>query len=226
MDNFYNSVKLAQKLLDLKTHCTGTLRTNRKDNPKHIATKKLKRGEHVWLRKHKIYVSRWKDKRPVLMITTKKHPSIVEVQNRFGKSRLKPVEVEINNRYMSGIDRSDQMISYYSCPRKTIRWYKKVIFHCLDVAVWNAFFLYRKYKKDNASTYHFVHYREELIRKMIDLKDSKPRDLFSNSNIIHDSRRSRPNQSSAAPHEANDSQTANTVRGHWPKHMAARPGTK
>lgn len=94
------------------------------------------------------------------------------------------------------------------------------------MAVWNAFFLYRKYKKDNASTYHFVHYREELIRKMIDLKDSKPRDLFSNSNIIHDSRRFRPNQSSAAPHEANDSQTANTVRGHWPRQMAARPGTK
>ncbi|CAH4034418.1 unnamed protein product [Pieris brassicae] len=160
------------------------------------------------------------------MITTKNHPSIVEVKDRFGKSRLKPVEVEIYNRYMSGIDRSDQMISYYSCPRKTIRWYKKVLFHCLDMAVWNAFFLYRKYKKDNANTYHFVHYREELIRVMIDLKDSKPRDLFSNSNSIHDSRRFRPNQSSAAHHEANVSLTANAMRGHWPEQMAARPGTK
>ncbi|CAH3967358.1 unnamed protein product [Pieris brassicae] len=39
MDNFYNSVKMAHKLLDLKTHCTGTLRTNRKDNPNTLRLK-------------------------------------------------------------------------------------------------------------------------------------------------------------------------------------------
>ena len=30
MDNFYNSVRLSQKLLKRKTHTTGTLRRNRK----------------------------------------------------------------------------------------------------------------------------------------------------------------------------------------------------
>ncbi|CAF4945841.1 unnamed protein product [Pieris macdunnoughi] len=58
MDNFYNSVKFSQKLLDLKTHSTGTLRTNRKDNLKDIVTKKLKKGEHIWARKEKVYVSK------------------------------------------------------------------------------------------------------------------------------------------------------------------------
>uniref|UniRef100_A0A2A4IYX2 PiggyBac transposable element-derived protein domain-containing protein n=1 Tax=Heliothis virescens TaxID=7102 RepID=A0A2A4IYX2_HELVI len=111
MDNYYNSVNLSQKLIDLKTHCTDTLRSNRKGNPIDITKKKLKTGEHIWVRKNKVYVSKWKDKRPVLIITTNIHPSIVEVRNRFGKTRLKPAEVEVYNRHMSGIDRSDQMVS-------------------------------------------------------------------------------------------------------------------
>jgi len=44
MDNYYNSVKLAHTLLDNGTYCTGTLRANRKRNPKEITSKKLKIG--------------------------------------------------------------------------------------------------------------------------------------------------------------------------------------
>ncbi|XP_026331488.1 uncharacterized protein LOC113238860 [Hyposmocoma kahamanoa] len=54
MDNYYNSVTLSQKLLDLKTHTTGTLRSNRKDNPKELIMKKLKKNDHFWLRKNKV----------------------------------------------------------------------------------------------------------------------------------------------------------------------------
>lgn len=169
MDNFYNSINLTQKLLDFKTHCTGTLRANRKGTPTHIVKKKLKRGEHVWACKNRVYVSKWMDKRPVLMITTKTHPTIVEVSNRFGKTRLKPAEVEVYNRFMSGIDRSDQMVAYYSCPRKTIRWYKKVFFHLLDISVWNAFYLFKKYKKGNSTAYSYIKYRDDLIKDMIGL---------------------------------------------------------
>ncbi|XP_022159956.1 piggyBac transposable element-derived protein 4-like, partial [Myzus persicae] len=47
MDNYYNSVKLAHTLLAKRTYCTGTLRANRKGNPKEITSKKLKVGESV-----------------------------------------------------------------------------------------------------------------------------------------------------------------------------------
>ncbi|CAG4972668.1 unnamed protein product [Parnassius apollo] len=57
MDNYYNSVTLSEKLLDLKTHTNGTLRKTRKDNPKEIVQKKLQKGQHVWDRKGKVYVS-------------------------------------------------------------------------------------------------------------------------------------------------------------------------
>lgn len=43
MDNFYNSVELSQKLLDLRTHSCGTLRKNRKGNPRVLTSLKLKK---------------------------------------------------------------------------------------------------------------------------------------------------------------------------------------
>lgn len=44
MDNYYNSFNLFKKLLDRQTHTTGTLRNNRKGNPKQITQKKIKKG--------------------------------------------------------------------------------------------------------------------------------------------------------------------------------------
>lgn len=89
MDNYYNSVGLSELLLKKhKTHTTGTLRANRKNNPKVVTLHKLKKGDHIWRRKGPIYVSKWKDSRDVLMITTKHHPIIVDVSNKFGQVML------------------------------------------------------------------------------------------------------------------------------------------
>lgn len=40
MDNYYNSVNMARTLISKNTYCTGTLRSNRKKNPKDIVKKK------------------------------------------------------------------------------------------------------------------------------------------------------------------------------------------
>ncbi|XP_008189696.1 piggyBac transposable element-derived protein 3-like [Acyrthosiphon pisum] len=70
MDNYYNSVNLSNLLLKHKTHTTGTLRSNRRGNPKCVVQKKLKPGDHIWKRQNSVYISKWKDKRDVLCITT------------------------------------------------------------------------------------------------------------------------------------------------------------
>lgn len=164
MDNYYNSVSLSNKLLCRKTHSTGTLRSNRTNNPKAITSKKLKKGEHKWLRKGKVYVSKWKDKREVLCITTKYHPQLIQVMNSYGQEKTKPKEVAEYNLHMSGVDRSDQLTSYYSCPRKSVRWYKKVIFHLLDVTLINSFILYRKVTQ---SKIKLIDFRESIIKDFL-----------------------------------------------------------
>jgi len=165
MDNYYNSVNLSNLLLDHKTHTTGTLRSNRRGNPKYVVQKKLKRGDHIWKRQNKVYVSKWKDKRDVLCITTKYQPKMLVSKNKYGQEKLKPIEIAKYNEFMSGVDRADQMISYYSCPRKSAKWYKKVIFHLLDVAVWNSFFLYKQHF--DCSDLRFKVYRDLLIKDLI-----------------------------------------------------------
>ncbi|KAL0861647.1 hypothetical protein ABMA27_009141 [Loxostege sticticalis] len=125
----------------------------------YLEEKKLR--QYIWARKNKIYVSEWVDKRPVLMITTLNHPEMVNDTNRHGQSKSKPLEVATYNKFMSGIDRCDQMVSHYSSPSKTARWYKKVIFHLLDLAVWNSFYIYENYVKRNSKSYGFINFRKE-----------------------------------------------------------------
>ncbi|KAJ8963890.1 hypothetical protein NQ314_005307 [Rhamnusium bicolor] len=125
IDNFYTNLQLLECLPERKTHTTETLRSNRKRNPKEITEAKLRAGEHVWRRCGNTYVSKWGDKREVLAITTGYQPKLIETTNKYGQNKVKPIEVAGYNDNMSGIDRADQMISYYSCPRKSIRWNKK-----------------------------------------------------------------------------------------------------
>ena len=50
-DNYYTSLNLANKLLDRKTHLVGTIRSNRKGNPKEVIQKKLKKRRNNRKRK-------------------------------------------------------------------------------------------------------------------------------------------------------------------------------
>lgn len=176
MDNFYNSVTLSNILLEKKTHTTGTLRSNRRGNPKEVTTKKLKRGDHIWRRNKNVYVSKWKDKRDVLCLTTKNHPKIIPSKNKYGILKNKPAEIVDYNNCMSGIDRSDQMVSYYSSPRKSARWYKKVLYHMLDITTWNSYFIYKKHFNTNIS---FKQFRDLLIKNLIGIPmQTTATDLF------------------------------------------------
>ncbi|KAJ6640378.1 PiggyBac transposable element-derived protein 4 [Pseudolycoriella hygida] len=177
MDNFYNSVSLSKYLLSKNTHVTGTLRANRKQNPKEVIQAKLKKGDMIWRRNGEVYVTKWRDKRDVLSITTyhtiTHHPQLIQASNRFGELKLKPNDVADYNNNMGGIDRLDQMTAYFSSPRKTIRWYKKVLFHLLDMAVWNSYFLNKKFHLKST----FLQFRESLIMSMIQCSSHDGRQL-------------------------------------------------
>ena len=46
------------------------------------------------------------------------------------------------NTYMLGVDKLDQMMSYYSFLHKTVKWWRKVFFWILEVATVNAYIIY------------------------------------------------------------------------------------
>jgi hypothetical protein len=55
----------------------------------------------------------------------------------------KPYTVLQYNRFMKGIAKADQYLSYYSTLRKTVQWSKKAVLLLLNCALFNVFFVYR-----------------------------------------------------------------------------------
>ncbi|XP_022163985.1 piggyBac transposable element-derived protein 4-like, partial [Myzus persicae] len=156
MDNYYNSVELAQYLLNNNTYCTGTLRANRKNNPQEVIKKHLNKGEMIQrFTQEGTCIMKWRDRRDVLVISTEYDGTLVEEINKKGNQITKPKAILQYNKFMGGIDHSDQMLSYYSCEHKTMRWYKKLGIHILQIILVNSHNLFNRYSGSKLNLYDF-----------------------------------------------------------------------
>lgn len=139
-------------MLDKNTYCTGTLRINLRENPKEVSKKKLKKGKIISVFKNGIHVGKWKDKREVMYITTEYESEMDIFVNKRGDEIQKPSAILEYNKYMSGVDHQDQLLSYYPCERKTIRWYKKLFIHVAQLLMLNSMKLYNAYSGNRKMT--------------------------------------------------------------------------
>ncbi|XP_063380254.1 piggyBac transposable element-derived protein 4-like [Cydia fagiglandana] len=165
MDNFYNSYGLATTLLDMNTYCTGTLNKKRKDNPSEVNSKKLKKGENISRYRNGVHIGKWKDKRELNYISTQFVDQMQELTNKRGNVVSKPLAIVQYNQNMSAVDLQDQMLSYYPCEGKALRWYVKIFIHVLMMNMINSRMLYNKYSgKPILSLYDF---REQVIESLL-----------------------------------------------------------
>ena len=70
----------------------------------------------------------WKDKRLVRMISTIHDATVVSTGRKDRKTNMemkKPYAVIQYNKFMKGVDRADQYLSYYSVLRKCVKWSEK-----------------------------------------------------------------------------------------------------
>lgn len=175
-DNWYSSYDLASELLNRSTNLVGTLRSNRKNNPKEVVNKKLKKGEVIAKQCNKgITVLKWKDKREVLMISTKHSDAQSTIINKRGKEVIKPQVIIDYNKGKGLVDVTDLRNSYHNPLRKTLKWYKKVVFELLlNTSVLNALSLYEEIRQEKMDITVF---REMLV---ISLLKSDEMTLFGN----------------------------------------------
>ena len=78
-----------------------------------------------------------------------------------------PSPVAEYNRFMGGVDLSDQLIQYYTVQHKTLKWYRKLLYHFLDIAATNAYLLHKELMqnmhKDSMTHKSFI---EELAAQL------------------------------------------------------------
>ncbi len=71
---------------------------------------------------------------------------------------------------MNGVDRSDQRIKYYNLLRQTRKYWKTLFLHYVDIAIVNAYIIYKELhpvEKEHMS--HFC-FRETLVRQFCGIK--------------------------------------------------------
>ena len=156
-DNFYTSTTLLQDLYTDEVYCTGTFRADRKDIPVDVKALKevlsgrnVQRGTGYYIRPHDscVVYTCWHDTRPVCvmstafpghgdnMVTRKKTNRDTGSFDTFEIPR--PLMVENYNAYMGGVDKSDQFLAYHNVPRKTLRYWKTLFYHMIDIAAVNT----------------------------------------------------------------------------------------
>ena len=170
MDNYYNSVSLAQELYDAGIHCSGTLRLVRGAPAvlKRIGKNQnlIRRSETIFRKKGDVFVILWRGVRLVPMITTSHEPMTEEHLERRKTRRAgrvhyeevtvsRPVIIRHYTHHMGGVDLFDQMINYYSFARRRSRWTHKLNKYLLQLAVQNAFVMYTMYTTDRPKLSHY-----------------------------------------------------------------------
>lgn len=168
VDNYYTSMELAHKLLERKTHLVGTLRKNRKNNPKDVINKRLKKGESYSQESNTgVVITKWQDKRDVLTLSTKHTGQMVTVPSRRNAEAEKPNVVADYNTCKAFIDLSDQIKAYSSALRKGIKWYIKIAVELLlGAAMVNAYILFKAVTGQRMTITTF---REEVASSLLNL---------------------------------------------------------
>jgi len=129
MDRWFSSPKIFDHLWGCKTKAVGTVMSNRKELPKQAFSGKLKKDEKISRQRDHLLAIKWKDICDVFFLTTAREDVLVEAPlSKGAHHKIKPAAVLDYNKYKTGVDRSDQMLSYYSFERKTIKWWKNFSF--------------------------------------------------------------------------------------------------
>jgi hypothetical protein len=142
-DNFFSSIGLFTELASRGIYATGTMQSNRVGLPLELkntrAFNNVPQGTLEWRMHETRGISSivWKDKRPVLLLSTYAMPigypcvKVDTVPHQNGAIRedvmTSPMHLEYTT-HMRGIDVADQLRASYSCQTRSHKWWHRVFY--------------------------------------------------------------------------------------------------
>lgn len=139
VDNF-TSPLLFEDLFKRGTYASVTVRVNRKHFPTaELDEAVVERGSMSFRHHGAMTAGKWRDKRDVYFLSTLYRDESEPVNRRAKEGETqtvnKPKIVTDYNQYMSGVDIADQLMVYYACGHRTLKWYKQVFWRLPKQAI-------------------------------------------------------------------------------------------
>ena len=209
-DNFYTSLPLMVYLEEWKqVHTLGTLRRNRIPGiPLTDPSKYMKQGrgsseEYVGeLNEVPLILVSWKDNKVVSLASTFVGCSPEGKVQRYDRQKKEKVEVtrphivDLYNRHMGGVDLLDANLARNRILLRSRKWYTKLFYHFLDLAIVNSWTVYKRVISTDASStpLTLAAFKEEIAIALMKsgMKTSPTRGRPSASMMISTKRRGRP----------------------------------
>ena len=175
-DNFFSSPVLLEHLELQQTYACSTVRCNRKGLPACAANKLTRPGQLVQAQKGNIVFTKWHDKRDVAFLATNVSPGEASrtVQRKEKRKEIEIVKPRVSDVYtanMGGVDRADQLRSYYYVGRQSRKWYKYLFWFAFNLAACNAYILESESRVKRAQDL----FRLELGKRLIGNFNSRKR---------------------------------------------------
>ena len=182
-DNLFTSVPLLNDLLEHKIYACGTVRKNKKKLPLSVKNPgKMQRGAHktFQLGNTNLVATVWKDNREVRVLSTNSRPDMIVAANcQIGQQQVQVNQPEnvAKYKYMSGVDRHDQMRMHYDFGRFAKKSWKYLMWFFVNAALVNAFILWRQKSMWPTSKWRFTHldFRKEVACGLIGEFSSRKR---------------------------------------------------
>ncbi|XP_036357564.1 piggyBac transposable element-derived protein 3-like [Octopus sinensis] len=112
---------------------------NCKGLPHEMKTKFLKNGDILQMQKENLLATAFKDKRQILFLLTNEQPSVgVE-----GKSLVNICY----NKYMDGVDKSDQYWAYYPVGQPGKKWWRYILWFLVNLTIVSSYIVHAKSHK-------------------------------------------------------------------------------
>ena len=154
-DNFYTSLKLIQDLEKSKTLSCGIVKIDCGEFPLDFQKSKMARVECKHLVQGNALAVKWMDKKEVHVMSFIHGISYENIKRRGeDKECRKAYLICQYNTLMSGVDKCDQYLSTYSINRRSGKWWKKVLFRLVELAIINAMVIYFDKHKDFVKSCH------------------------------------------------------------------------
>lgn len=191
-DNFFSSYPLMEYLYEHGIYSTATVNVNRADLPKFVKGKKgkvkLDRGNYKWRVKNNVGFMIWKDTKNVTVLSTAFHPMektfcIRTMKDGTKKSFPCPLAITEYTKRMGGVDRFDQKRGTYEVGRRNRRWWCRIFYFLIDLAITNAFILQSVSPRNHGPSSN-LQFRISIARSLIGNYTSRKRSLSSEPNFI------------------------------------------